>query len=49
MSTQLTPLKEYYKWKNGNFCCVCGDDKSDLPRFSALLEKKRDCQNKFTL
>ena len=25
---QLTPRKEYYRWKNVNFCCVCGDDKS---------------------
>ncbi|CAB4039107.1 PREDICTED: uncharacterized protein LOC107326879 [Paramuricea clavata] len=36
MSTQLTPLKEYYKWKNGNFCCVCGDDKSGS-RFTKIF------------
>ena len=25
---QLTPRKEYYRWKNVNFCCVCGDNKA---------------------
>ena len=25
---QFTPRKEYYRWKNVNFCCVCGDDKA---------------------
>ena len=25
---QLTPHKEYYRWKNVNFCCVCGDNKA---------------------
>ena len=47
---QLTPQKEYYRWKNVNFCCVCGDDKSpsrftkDL-RFSALLVDKKSYLN----
>ena len=25
---QLTPRKQYYMWKNVNFCRVCGDDKA---------------------
>ena len=28
MSAQSTPRKYYCRWKNVNFCSVCGDDKS---------------------
>ena len=36
MAYKLTPRKEYYRWKNVNFCCVCGDDKSPS-RFTKLF------------
>ncbi|CAB4036141.1 PREDICTED: uncharacterized protein LOC107326879, partial [Paramuricea clavata] len=41
---QLTPRKEYYRWKNVNFCCVCGDDKSSssfTKVFSAIGKEKK--------
>ena len=36
MSKHQTPRKEYYKWKNVNHCCVCGDDKSGS-RFTKIF------------
>ena len=36
MAYKLTPRKEYYRCKNVNFCCVCGDDKSPS-RFTKLF------------
>ena len=41
---QLTPRKEYYRWKNVNFCCVCGDDKAGnryTKIFSAIGKEKK--------
>ncbi len=41
---QLTPRKEYYRWKSVNFCCVCGDDKSPsrfTKVFSAVGRQKK--------
>jgi hypothetical protein len=43
---QITPRdrKEYYRWKNVNFCCVCGDDKSPsrlTKVFSAIGKEKK--------
>lgn len=40
----LTPRKEYYRWKNVNFCCVCGDDKAGnryTKVFSTVGEEKK--------
>ena len=51
-SSKLTPRKQYYKWKNGNFCCVCGEDK--LPSrftkiFSTVGKKKKLCEQIYSL
>ena len=33
---QLTPRKEYCRWKDVIFCCLCGDDKSSS-RFTKVF------------
>ena len=41
---QLTPRKQYYRWKNVNFCCVCGDDKASnryTKIFSTIGKEKK--------
>ncbi len=49
---QLTPRKEYYRWKNVNLCCVCGDDKAGnryTKIFSSVGKEKKLSEQIFSL
>ena len=52
MSAQNTPRKYYYRWKNVNFCSVCGDDKSSsryTKIFSTVGKEKRLSEQIYSL
>lgn len=52
MSAQNTPLKHYCRWKNVNFCSVCGNDKSSsryTKIFSTVGKEKKLSEQIYSL